>query len=198
MEVTIKEHIDHFDMLFGRLKRNRELLPLKELQTTYAEAYGELVAELIADADWWATSFIECLALPYPPDPEDDTGNALLQQKISDIFREENAPGGLRETYLKALIEDLDRNKYEEIVVQWTNRILEEAFDPYFQRHNKWVGQPGNRWVYNDLIKKYWLPPGKDQNRKRESGRWIGLDYPGHESRFAPKIGPDPETENAA
>ena len=195
--MTIKERLDHFDLLFSRLKRNRELLSLKELQTTYAEAYGELVSELIADADWWAISFIQTMCAHFPLHPNDEKGNQWLQQKVDQILREERATGGLVEQYQKALVDDLDRSRFEDYVCAWYDRLLKEAYEPFYQRYNRWVGKPGSRWIYNDALQKYWLPPKDNAMGGASGGRWISKDYSGRETRFAPKLGPDPEA-NAA
>ena len=196
--MTIKERLDHFELLFGRLKRNRELLPLKELQTTYAEAYGELVAELTVDADWWAISFIQTMCSHFPLHPHDEEGNKWIQQKVDQILQEERLPGGLVEQYRKALIDELDRSKFEVYVCAWYDRFLKEAYEPFYQRYNRWVGKKGNRWIYNDALQKYWLPPKESSKNGVTGGRWITADYSGRETRFAPTIGPDPEAINAA
>lgn len=196
--MTIGERMDHFDHLFARLKRNRELLSLEELKTVYAEAYGELVSELTADADWWAISFIQTMCSHFPLHPKDEEGNRWLQQKVDQILREERAPGGLVEQYRKTLVEDLDRPGFEVFVCAWYNRFLKEAYEPFYQRYNRWVGKPGNRWIYNDALQKFWLPPRVDRKNCTTSGRWVSTDLSGLETRFPPNIGPDPEAVRTA
>ena len=89
-------------------------------------------------------------------------------------------------------IDRLDRDEYETLVWKRYDRLLREAFDPYWQRHNRWTGKPGNRWIYNDIFKKFWHPPYE----KFPSGGWINSDYTGWDGRFPPNIGDDPEKEN--
>jgi len=84
------------------------------------------------------------------------------------------------------LLERLDRKEYEQLVWEIYNRLEVEAYDPYWQRHNKWVGEPGNRWIYNDITRKFWLGP--ERRAEGKPGFWINSDYTGEDGRFPPHI----------
>ena len=46
--MTDGERLQKFDADFQKLKKNREKVPLEQLQTRYADAYNALVAEVQA------------------------------------------------------------------------------------------------------------------------------------------------------
>lgn len=186
MQGTDQERLDTFDRLFKKLKANREKVPLEQLQTKYAEPYNALVAELTEAADWFADTYIDLLK--FPTHPRDTAGNEWLQRKIEIIRQQEAGPGGLVEQYRAALIDRLDMREYRDKVWRIYDRLEREAFDPYWQRHNKWIGPPGRRWIYNDIFKKYWWEP-KDGS----PACWINRDYTGQDSRFPPHIKEDKE-----
>ena len=192
MEGTVKERLDAFDRAFKKLKANREKVPLEILRTKYAAPYEATVKAVLEGADWFADEYIR--VLDFPRHPADKAGNEWLQRKIDAIIKQGAKPGGLVEQYWAALIDRLDRDEYETLVWKRYDRLLREAFDPYWQRHNRWTGKPGNRWIYNDIFKKFWHPPCE----KYPSGGWINSDYTGWDGRFPPNIGDDPEKENKA
>lgn len=183
--MTDKEWLAKFDADFMKLQHNREKVPLATLQSDYAKPYNALVAEVTKDADWFADRYLECLA--FPRHPKDTAGNEWLDKRIAAILQQENQPGGLRDRWRAALIDRLNRDEFEQLVYERYERCLNEAFDPYWQRHCRWVGEPGNRWIYNDIFKKFWLPPKDDPEHKR-AGCWITRDYTGHDTRYPPKI----------
>ena len=185
MEGTVKERLDAFDRAFKKLKANREKVPLEILRTKYAAPYEATVKAVLEGADWFADEYIR--VLDFPRHPADKAGNEWLQRKIDAIIKQEAKPGGLVEQYWAALIDRLDRDEYETLVWKRYYRLLREAFDPYWQRHNRWTGKPGNRWIYNDIFKKFWHPPCE----KYPSGGWINSDYTGWDGRFPPNIGED-------
>lgn len=78
--------------------------------------------------------------------------------------------------------------EYRQLVWEIYNRLEVEAFDPYWQRHNRWIGPPDRRWIYNDIIKKFWWPK---KEKYPASGCWINQDYTGHDTRFPPHIKED-------
>ena len=101
------------------------------------------------------------------------TVDEWLDKKIAAILEEERRPGGLVERYRAALTERMDRNEFEQLVWERYNRLEQEAFMPYWNRHCRWAGEPGNRWIYNDIFKKWWY------------------DYTGSDMRYPPGIGDD-------
>ncbi len=189
--MTDREGLDKLDADFKKLQHNREKIPLEQLRTRYAKAYNTLIAELQADADWFAARYLEVLA--FPRHPEDKEGNAWVEKRIAAIMKEERQLGGRVERYRAALTENLDRPAFEQLVWEIYDRLLREAFDPYWQCHCRWVGEPGNRWIYNDIFKKFWYRPERRGGGK--AGFWINQDYTGEDSRFPPNIGEDPENE---
>ena len=191
--MTVKERFAKFDADFERLKRNREQVPLQKLQTTYAEPYNALVAEITAYADWYAEQYLGTLLPHLPRHPKDTAGNEWLDKRIAAILQQEARPGGLVEKRRAALIDRLDKEEFELAVYQIYERCLEEAFDPYWQRHNRWVGKPENRWIYNDIIERFWLPPGKDAHWP--DGAWIDKDYNVYTTNWPPHIKEDTEKE---
>lgn len=179
---TDGQRLKRFRADFEKLRHNREKVPLQQLQTKYARSYNTLVAEVIDGADWFFQKYMETLA--FPTHPKDTAGNDWLAKRISAIGAEERNPGGLVERYRAALIDRLDMDEYENLVWQGYDRRLREAFDPYWQRHNRWVGEPDNRWIYNDIFKKFWLPPCEGY----PAGGWINNDYSGWDGRFPPHL----------
>lgn len=184
--MTDREGLDKLDADFKKLQHNREKVPLDQLQTRYAKAYNALVADLQADADWYAARYLEVLA--FPRHPEDKAGNEWLDRRIAAILEEERRPGGRVELYRAALVDNLDRQDFEQLVWEIYDRLEREAFDPYWQRHCRWTGEPGKRWIYNDIFKKFWLPPCE----RYPGGGWINSDYTGWDGRFPPNIGGNP------
>lgn len=86
----------------------------------------------------------------------------------------------------------LDREEFEQLVFERYARCEQEAFDPYWQRHNRWTGETRNRWIYNDIIRRFWLPPGR--NPDFPNGAWIDSSYQVYTSSWPPDIGADPAT----
>lgn len=185
--MTDGERLKKFDADFDRLKKNREKVPLEQLRTRYADAYNALVAEVEAGAAWFADTYIKLLVDHFPRHQKDTAGNEWLDRRLAAIRAEEEKPGGRVERYRAALIDRLDMEEYRQLVWEIYNRLEVEAFDPYWQRHNRWTGKPGNRWIYNDIFKKFWHPPCE----KYPSGGWINSDYTGWDGRFPPNIGED-------
>ena len=177
------ERIAKFEADFGRLKRNREQVPLKDLKTIYAKRYNALVAEVTAGADWFAGKCLEILASSLPRHPRDTAGNEWLEKRIAAIAAEEARPGGLVGRRMAALLDRLDMDEFRDLIYRQYARYEQEAFDPYWQRHNTWTG----RWVYNDIIRRFWLPPGK--LAQWPDGAWIDKDYNVYTTNWPPAIG---------
>lgn len=180
--MTDSEKLAQLDANFEKLKHNREKLPLDQLTTRYAKSYNALVGAITEGADWFADRYLEVLA--FPRHPKDAAGNEWLDRKLAAIIKQENRPGGLRDRWRAALIDQLNRDEFEQLVYERYARCLDEAFDPYWQRHCRWVGESGKRWIYNDIFKKFWLPPCEQY----PGGGWINSDYSGWDGRFPPHL----------
>ena len=183
--MTDGERLQKFDADFARLKLNREKVPLEQLRTRYAKAYNATVAEVEAGAAWFADTYIKLLVDHSPRHQKDTAGNEWLDRRLAAIRAEEEKPGGRVERYRAALIDRLDMEEYRQLVWEIYNRLEVEAFDRYWQRHNRWIGPPDRRWIYNDIIKKFWWPK---KEKYPASGCWINQDYTGHDTRFPPHI----------
>lgn len=188
--MDIKAYMDEFGVRFLRLKNNRDNIPLEQLTTKYAKAYNALVGWLEKYAEWFTQEYINCLALS--ENPKDAAGNEWLRKKIEAIKAEERKPGGLYQRIRDSLIEDLDQKEFEMNVWRLWDRLEKEAYDPYLQRYNRWIGEPGNRWIYNSLLGLYWLPDEKME----DGGYWIKQDRSYGRMGYPPRIGADPEGGN--
>lgn len=189
--MDVGAYMKEFDANFSRLKSNREKIPLEQLTTRYAKAYNKLVSDIEDYAEWFAEMYLD--TLKFPTNPKDSAGNTWLQKKIEKIKSEERRPGGLYEQQRDALIDRLDEDEFLNLVFQLYHRLDSEAFDPYQQRFNKWIGEPGNRWIYNRLFGWFWNP---DTERYGQP-YWMDRDWNFMSYDHPPKIGPGPEGGNA-
>lgn len=183
--MTASERLKKFEEDFAKLKSNRAKVPLDQLKTRYAKAYNSLVSSIEEYAEWFADEYIRTLAIQ--TSPEDKVGNAWLQKKVADILADERKPGGLYQLGRDALIVNLDQKEFEYRVWEIHDRLRREAYDPYHQRFNKWVGTPENRRIYNSLFDAYWKPTDDPEDGGYwidKDGNWKGYGYP-------PKIGDD-------
>ena len=185
------EYMEEFKVRFARLQNNRAKVPKEELLTKYAKAYNALVEWLEKYAEWYAWEYMKLLAIPMKPD--DKAGNEWLTKKSTTILDEERKPGGLFQRIRDSLIEDLDQKEFEMNVWRLHDRLEKEAYDPYQQRFNRWIGSPGNRWIYNSLFDAYWLP----EEGHSDGGYWIDINRKYKRMGYPPKIGADPEGGNA-
>lgn len=187
--MTDKEWLDRLAADFDKLKKNREQVPLEKLETTYKKSYTALVASLTEAADWFADRYLQTIIDGWPRHPRDKAGNDWMDKRIAIIIEQENQPGGLRDQWRAALIDHLDRAEFEELVWKRYDLCEKKAFDPYWERHNRWVGPPENRWIFNDIICRFWLPPGADANWP--NGVWLNTKSEVYSSNWPPNIGPD-------
>lgn len=187
--MTDTEWMARLDSDFGKLKRNREQIPLEKLETTYGKSYKALIASLTEAADWFADRYLQTIADHWPRHPKDEAGNVQLNKATAAIIAEENRPGGLRDRWREAIIAHLDRDEFENLAWERYARCEREAFGPYWERHCRWVGPPGNRWIYNDIIACFWLQPGASP--KWPSGAWITTKREVYTTNWPPSIGAD-------
>lgn len=165
---------------FEKLRKNRENVPLQQLQTKYARSYNTLVAEVIDGADWFYRKY-NAEAADFPTYPQDEAGNKWLKDMIAAIEADEKKPGGLVEQFHAALIERLDIEEYYNLITQSYERRL-QAFSRYWQRHCKRLE---SGWIYNRIFKKFWWPKTEGYP---ESGCWINSDYSGKDYRYPPQL----------
>lgn len=184
-----KMTIQKFEQDFHRLKTNREKIPLEQLTTRYERAYTALTEEVKIGAEWFTSAYIQALTGAWPLHSKDEAGNVWLRKKETLILQQERQPGGIYEQQISALLDRLELNTFYDLVYQLYARLEAEAFDPYWQRHNRWVGKPGNRWIYNDIIKRFWYPPGKSDRWPK--GVWMDNEYHAYMTCHPPHIQPD-------
>lgn len=200
--MTDGERLQKFDADFAKLQHNREKVPLEELRTRYAKAYNALVAEVEAGADWFAATYINTLIGGFPIDAQDAAGNERLRDRVKAIIAEERKPGGRFERYKAALLERLDRREFEQLVWEIFDRVEREAYDPYFQQHCRWTGEPGKRWIYSDVLKMFWCDPDRRPDHWKEKGYfddgcWISADWKKQDARYTPKIKEDTDGQKS-
>lgn len=187
MHMDIGEYMKEFEAKFSKLKSNRQKIPLEQLTTRYAKSYTALVKWLENYAEWFTEMYTTSLALPEKPG--DEAGNAWLRKKIEAIKAEERKPGGLYQQSRDALIDDLDLEKFNDRVWRIHDRLMREAYDPYQQRFNRWVGKPGKRRIYNSLFDSFWIA----DTRLVDGGFWIDSNGKYRRMGYPPRIGPDKE-----
>lgn len=157
-----REMMARFNDTFRKLKTNREQVPLEVLQTKYGKAYQKLTKEMADLADWFAA-----------------------------VLAEESQPGALMDQYRKALIDDLDYDKFLDIVWQLYHRT-EEAYEPYWQKYNFWHVYPdGHRWIRNHITGFFWQngQPGNDSDSfTNEGGYWMDSKGEYQGAAFPPHI----------
>lgn len=185
-----REMMARFNDTFRKLKTNREQVPLEILQTKYGKAYQKLTKEMANLADWFAARLRE--RMPFPMHPKDIAGNRQLSQQIAAVLAEESQPGALMDQYRKALIDDLDYDKFLDLVWQLYHRT-EEAYEPYWQKYNFWHVYPdGHRWIRNHITGFFWQngqPPGNDSDSfTNEGGYWMDSKGEYQGAAFPPHI----------
>ena len=188
--MDVSAYMEEFKVRFARLQSNREKVPMEQLTTKYAAAYNALVKWLEEYAEWFTAEYLKLCAVPIKP--EDKVGNEWLAKKSNAILAEERKPGGLYQRIRDSLIEDLNQEEFEMNVWRLWDRLEKEAYDPYLQRYNRWIGKPGNRWIYNSLFDAYWLPDPEYS----EGGYWIDVNRKYKRMNYPPKIGADSEGGN--
>lgn len=172
-----------FESAFSKLKHNREKVPLEQLQTRYATAYGKLLSEVMKGAKWFADEYIK--ALGFKTAPADNVGNRKLQSDIDRILQEEMKPGGSFDRQKAALIDRLDDSEFYTLVWQLYERLRNEAYMPYWNRHCSLTGTPGNCWIYNDIVGLFWQAP----DEAHPDGCWIDRQSQVHLIGYPPKTG---------
>ena len=184
-----REMMARFEDTFRKLKLNRERVPLEVLKTKYAKAYGNLTKEMAGLADWFATRYRE--RMPFPQHPKDIDGNRRLAQQIAAVLAEESQPGALMDQYRKALIDDLDFDKFLDLVWELYHRT-EEVYEPYWQKYNYWHVYPdGHRWIRNHITGYFWQrgQPGNDSDSfTSEGGYWMDSKGEYQSAAFPPHI----------
>lgn len=179
-------YMEEFAKKYEQFRTNRAKVPLDQLtQGKYAKAYNNLVNWIREYATWYANIYVRMLKIN--EDPADTAGNEALHRKMGEVLEQEYSPGGLYPQAMTDLIDRVDRDGFEDKIWRIHDRLEKEVYDPYQQRFNRWVGNPGNRWIYNSLFDAYWFPDPEYS----EGGYWVKQD--GHFARidYPPRIGPD-------
>lgn len=174
------QRLERFHADFEKLRRNREKVPLQQLQTTYERSYNTLVAEVMDGAVWFHQKCIEAGG-EFPTYPEDTAGNEWLAKCIATIGEDEKKPGGLIYQFRAALIDRLDMDEYHDLINKGYERRL-QVFNRYWARHCKRLE---SGWIYNRIFKKFWWPKTEGYP---ESGCWINSDYSGRDYRYPPQL----------
>lgn len=93
--------------------------------------------------------------------------------------------------YRKALIDDLDYDKFLDLVWQLYHRT-EEVYEPYWQKYNYWHVYPdGHRWIRNHITGFFWQngQPGNDSDSfTNEGGYWMDAKGEYQSAAFPPHI----------
>lgn len=139
---------------FERFRKNRESVPLQELQTRYARSYKDLCKRIVSGADWFARSYIMDLIGDFPSASPKDAEE--IGARIADQLKADQARGGLRDQALAALIEKVDFNAFLDALYRRYHRIETEIFLPYFRRYCR---PAVDGTIYNDLIRCWWRTP---------------------------------------
>lgn len=172
--MTVTERLKKFDADFAKLRHNRKKVPISELQTRYANKYNALVETVLEGAEYFAAAFLNALA--FPVNRDDHEGFEKLYKSLEAIELEERQPGGLISRFRVALIDNLDRDEFEDLVGKFYERQLNDAFDPYWQSHCH-VQADGR--IYNDIFNKFW---------SHDKQGWLNSDNSGWDGRFPPNL----------
>lgn len=170
----------------GQLKRNLENVPLEQLQTKYRKAYQRII-----DSIWEAgQQMIAAIFEGYLPLPtkEDALDTPAYQEAVKSIEARERSAGAF-DRMKEALIDRQDLQGFYDLVMKYWEAVYTEAWEPYMNRHCRWVGKPENRWIYCDIFKAWWYQNPKYPNL----GHWItktGERAP--IPAYQPSIGTDP------
>lgn len=184
-----REMMARFNDTFRKLKTNREQVPPEVLQTKYGKAYQKLTKEMADLADWFAARLRE--RIPFPMHPKDIAGNRQLSQQIAAVLAEESQPGALMDQYRKALIDDLDYDKFLDIVWQLYHRT-EEAYEPYWQKYNFWhvyrTATAGSETTSQDSSGRTASPGNDSDSFTNEGGYWMDSKGEYQGAAFPPHI----------
>lgn len=172
MQKEFEERSNQLECTFEKLLKNREKVPLEVLKTRYAKAYGQLVSELEGHARWYIDWLIKT---GFPKCESSTEWNKRLDSTIARIREEEQQPGKSYERACKALIDDLDFPAFFREGSIPYQRIEAEFYQRYWDHHCIWTGPQNNRWVYNAITKKFWLPSWPENHYP--DGCWIKADY---------------------
>ena len=111
--MTPHEHVERFAKLYTQLKQNRERVPLSDLTGKYKNAYRKLLADLEAEADWWASPTQDLSGWDYA--------------RVAEIHKRESRPGGLVDKYKAALLDAVDIYAFETFTLEYYAVLCREA-----------------------------------------------------------------------
>jgi hypothetical protein len=172
MEKQLTE-FERFDTAYEKLLKNREKIPLKDLETRYKKGYMKLVEELKSFALWFYYYMLEDFKVQCEGSP----WNATLNRIVERVAKEELEPGGSFERACKALITDLNVPKFfKEISVAY-QRIDDSAYKKYWVSHCRAYRTKRGILIYNFTTKKWWLPYFKTETTIFNEGCWVNSDF---------------------
>lgn len=124
--------VEKFVTNLGRLKRNRDNVPLEVLRTRYAKPYGELCREIDEDTEkCWRAVCYGSMHIDY----SDQEGVAEMQARIEGIVEAERARGSFRRLHDIAHEEQSFERILEHIGSEIFPRIWFDGYGPYWLRH---------------------------------------------------------------
>jgi hypothetical protein len=170
--MSSEERFDQMEAAFKKLCQNREQIPLEVLQTRYAKAYRQLVDELKGHVRWYIDD-MAALRFRRCDDAGSQKANEWLDKRFDRIKQEEQQPGKAYEQMYEGLIGNLSVDEFMEASNTVFQR-MEQPYQKYWDAHCTWTGSPENRWIYNAILKKFWLPSWPDYF---PDGCWINNDY---------------------
>lgn len=148
----------------GRLKKNREKVPIDELKTRYAKGYNALLEAIRKDAEEMAKhlalSGCDFLKSDWP---------AWEKRFMADAGRiiEDAKAAGILKKYSQAIFRDYNIEKAAELIlVHISEKITQEAYRPYWNEHC----HKENGRITNDIIDMEWNEELKLWIKKTEQG----------------------------
>ena len=174
--MTQKEEYERFQQNMDRLKRNRDQIPLADLQTRYASAYNSLINEIEEYALRHADDLIAEISPPEHPKTVD--ANRDLHQRVKAVKDRERGQNGIYRKMKEALINDLDELKYYDHVWELYRVLYDTCFEPYVNSFSRKVtGRDGKEFWWNALLHACWKE-NPELNGViccgRYGGAWIG------------------------
>ena len=167
----------------AKLQRNREQVPMEDLQTKYATGYRALVAKIWKLGEWWADCCVQ--AAPFPFTPGSDHEKEFTKRAGAVLWKEKAQPGGLYEQMKATLIDDMDLVKFMDLALDVYEKVYYEAFQPYWDSNCRWVGPPENRWIKSDVTGHFWNPQKKCWYTKE--GKKLDCCFPPSDSLTDPE-----------
>lgn len=159
------QHLEKVEILLEKYKKNKELVPEKDLQGKYKVPFEKLKRQIADELESYLIEY--CVAgLPIKNDDRE------LIEKINQIFVQECAGKRIG----TAVFRDFDLETVKKIAKEIQEKIY-RVWSYYFSRHTCLyitepclkVENPESPLIYNDLVDKFWNEDTKE---------WIDRDKP--------------------